>query len=74
MAMKPVYFILKAVLYVLSALMALKVFDYCLSLILSKISIKDELRKELIFGFEARLPIAIVIGFSGHRHQVMPLM
>ena len=36
-------------------------------------SIRDELRKELIFGIEARPPIALILGFSGYSHQVMPL-
>ena len=40
----------------------------------TKVSIKDELRKELILGLEARLPNALTLGFSGHRHQVLPLM
>ena len=36
--------------------------------------IRYELRKELIFGLESRLPIAIILGYSGYQHQVMPLM
>ena len=32
------------------------------------------LRKDLIFGVEARLPIAIILGYSGYQHQVMTLM
>ena len=36
--------------------------------------IRDELRKELIFGLKARLPIAIVLGFTDYRHKLMPSM
>ena len=39
-----------------------------------QVSIKDELKKNLIFGIEARLPIGIILGFYGFRHQVMQLM
>ena len=37
-------------------------------------SIKEELKKGLIFGLEARLPIGLILGFYGFRHQVMKLM
>ena len=36
-----------------------------------KVSIKDELKKNLIFGLQARLPIGLILGFYGFRHQVM---
>ena len=36
--------------------------------------IKEELKKGLIFGLEARPPIGIVLGFFGYQHQVMKLM
>ena len=36
--------------------------------------IKDELKKNLIFGLQARLPIGIILGFTGYSHQVIPLM
>ena len=39
-----------------------------------RVTIKDELKKALIFGLEARLPIGIILGFVGYRHQVLPLM
>ena len=39
-----------------------------------RVPIKDEFRKELVFGLEARLPIGIVLGFSSHRNRVIPLM
>ena len=33
-----------------------------------KVTIREELSSKLIFGFEARLPIAIILGFVGYRH------
>ena len=39
-----------------------------------KVQIKEELRKGLIFGFYARPPIGIILGFVGYRNQVLPLM
>ena len=36
--------------------------------------IKEELKKGLIFGLEARPPIGIVLGFFGYQHQVMKMM
>ena len=36
--------------------------------------IKEELKKGLIFGLEARPPIGIILGFFGYQHQVMELM
>ena len=32
-----------------------------------KVEIRDELKKGLILGLEARLPIGIVLGFVGYR-------
>ena len=40
----------------------------------AKVQIKEELKKGLIFGFRARLPIGIILGFVAIRHQVIPLM
>ena len=39
-----------------------------------KVPIKDELRKNLIFGIHARPPIGIILGFVGYSYQVTPLM
>ena len=39
-----------------------------------KVLIKGELRKELIFGMKSRLSIAMILGLSGHRDQVMYMM
>ena len=36
--------------------------------------IKEELKKGLIFGLEARPPIGIVLGFYGYQPHVMKLM
>ena len=44
-----------------------KIFD-------AKVAIRDEFRKELLFGLEARLPIAMILGLSDHRHEVLPAM
>ena len=40
----------------------------------TKVAIKEDLRKTLIFGIEARLPIGLILGFYGYRHEVMHLM
>ena len=40
----------------------------------TKVPIRDELKKELIFGIKARPPIGIVLGFYGFRYDVMELM
>ena len=32
------------------------------------------MKKELVFGFTAWLPIAIVLGYIGYRQEVIPLM
>ena len=39
-----------------------------------KAPIKDELKKNLIFGIQARPPIGIILGFVGYSYQVIPLM
>ena len=39
-----------------------------------KVQIRDNLKKDLIFGLKARLPIGVILGFVGYTHQVMPLM
>ena len=39
-----------------------------------KVSIKDELKKDLIFGIGARPPIGLILGFCGFHHQVMEKM
>ena len=40
----------------------------------TKVALKEDLKKILIFGIEARLPIGLILGFYGYRHEVMPLM
>ena len=40
----------------------------------TKVPIKDELKKDLIFGLGARPSIGIILGFVGYREKVMPLM
>ena len=39
-----------------------------------KVQIRDDLKKSLIFGFESRLPIAVILGFAGYRHEILPVM
>ena len=39
-----------------------------------RVEIKQELLKKLIFGLNSRLPIAIVLGFTGFRHEVFAMM
>ena len=39
-----------------------------------RVEIKGQLSKNLIFCMKARLPIGIILGFLGYRHQVMPIM
>ena len=43
-------------------------------LIFLKVMIRDDLKRGLIFGLAARLPIGIILGFVSSRHEVMPLM
>ena len=38
------------------------------------VPIREELKKNLIFGIEARPPIGIILGFYGFRYEVMELM
>ena len=38
------------------------------------VSIKEELRRALIFGLKARPPIGIILGFMAYRHEVIPMM
>ena len=38
------------------------------------VPIKDELKKCLIIGLRSRVAIAIVLGFTGYQHEVLPLM
>ena len=40
----------------------------------TKVDIKDDLRKGLIFGLKARLPIAMILSFAGYRHEVTPML
>ena len=39
-----------------------------------KVSIKEELKSVLIFGLQARPPIAHILSFLGYIHEVMPIM
>ena len=39
-----------------------------------KVPIRKEFEKRLIFGLNARPPIALVLSFFGFRHEVMLLM
>ena len=39
-----------------------------------RVPIKEELKKGLIFGLNARLPIGVILGYVGYAHDVMPLM
>ena len=36
--------------------------------------VRNELKKDFILGLKGRLPIALILGFSGYRSQVMPLL
>ena len=38
------------------------------------LQLKNDLKKRLIFGLDARLPIAKILGFSGYRHEILPQM
>ena len=40
----------------------------------TKVLIKEELKKCLIFNLKARLPIGIILGFTGYRHEILHLM
>ena len=39
-----------------------------------RVKIKEHLKKCLVFNLQARLPIGIILGFFGFRHEVVPLM
>ena len=39
-----------------------------------KVQIIEDLKKGLIFGLGARLPIGLVLGFTGFSHEVLPIM
>ena len=39
-----------------------------------KVPLKEKLKKNLIFGLNSRLPIALILGFFGWRQEVLPLM
>ena len=39
-----------------------------------KVPIKDELRKDLVFGLGARPANGLILGFCGYHHQVMETM
>ena len=39
-----------------------------------KVQIKEDLKKCLVFGLGARLPIGLVLGFTGFSHEVTPIM
>ena len=39
-----------------------------------KAPIVDELKRGLVFGLQARLPIGSILSFAGYHHQIMPLM
>ena len=40
-----------------------------------RVEIKEELERCLIFKkIQARLPTAVILGYFGYKHQVMPLM
>ena len=39
-----------------------------------RVKIKEELKRRLVFGVESRLPIGIMLGFAGYRHEILPLM
>ena len=40
----------------------------------TKVSIKEELKKGLVFKLSSRLPIGMILGYFGNRHEVIPLM
>ena len=39
-----------------------------------KAPIVDELKRGLVLGLQARLPIGSILSFAGYHHQIMPLM
>ena len=36
--------------------------------------VKEEMKKGLILGLKARLPIAVIFTYVGYRHEVVPLL
>ena len=40
----------------------------------TKVPIQVNLKKKLIFGMNARLPIALVVGLSGYCDEILPVM
>ena len=38
-----------------------------------RVPLKEELKKCLLFGL-SRLSVAMILGYLGHRHEVMPIM
>ena len=39
-----------------------------------KVKLKEDYKKCLIFDLDSRLPIGIILGFLGYRHEVMPFL
>ena len=39
-----------------------------------KVAIKEELKKKLVLGLQARLPIGMILGFIGYRKDILSLM
>ena len=39
-----------------------------------KVEIRDSLKKGLVFNLQARLPIGILIGYYGYRHEAAKVM
>ena len=37
-------------------------------------AINEKLKKGLIFGFSARLPLGVMLSFLGYKHNVIPLL
>ena len=44
-----------------------KIFD-------SRVPLREDLKKALVFGIHARLPVALILSFYGYDHEVMQLM
>ena len=39
-----------------------------------KVDIKEDLEKGLILDIAARLPIAMILGFTDFQHEVLPIL
>ena len=39
-----------------------------------KVQIKEQLKKRLVFGMQARAPIAIILSFFGYAHETLGMM